>query len=159
MTKIEELKKGYSALAKKHSLPSFDKLDEQFEIRSIDLEKGNLINSIIRTIASQINNHLDNIYQAINPNQNSFYSMLLYNALNDKDREKISMFYQHTIELQFQAMLALSGTEQEKIEYINIIYNKYPAIKKELRQYLNLFIEAWEKIIKQDSKQKKAGLG
>lgn len=158
MTKLEDLKKEYNVFSKKEYLPEFEELDEVFEIRAIDLERGNLVNSVIRVIMSTINNHLELIYPVVNPNPNSFYSMTLHSYMDEKDKEKITRLYTTLIQLQLEGTKALLGSNKEKARYINKLHKSYPEIKVRITESTNLFVNSWEKSVKEsDKKDKKAG--
>lgn len=158
MTKLEDLKKEYNVFSKKEHLPEFEDLDDVFEIRAIDLERGNLVNSVIRVIMGTINNHLELIYPVVNPNPNSFYSMSLHSYMDEKDKEKITKLYAVLIQLQLGGTKTLLENNKEKARYINKLHKLYPEIKERITESANLFVNSWEKSIKEsDKKEKKAG--
>ncbi len=158
MTKLEDLKKEYNVFSKKEHLPEFEDLDDVFEIRAIDLERGNLVNSIIRIMMSTINNHLELIYPVINPNPSSFYSMSLHSYMNEKDKEKITKLYAALIQLQLGGTKTLLESNKEKAGYINKLHKLYPGIRNKIRESTNLFVDSWEKAMKEsDKKDKKPG--
>jgi len=158
MTKIEEIKKEYLEFQKKHKLPDFSLLDEYFEIRAIDLEKGDLLNSIVRAILNKLGTFTDYLYSAINPNTNSIYSIELYNNLNEEEKRSVLEFYYEIIPHQLEAALALAGKAKDKVDYINKMYSNYPEIKARFTESLILFNETWKNIIKKESKRGKKGL-
>ena len=158
MTKLEDLKKEYNVFSKKEHLPEFEDLDDVFEIRAIDLERGNLVNSVIRIMMSTINSHLELIYPVINPNPSSFYSMSLHSYMDEKDKEKITKLYAKLIQLQLKGTKALLENNKEKAGYINKLHKSYPEIKERITESTNLFVNSWEKSIKESNKkEKKAG--
>ncbi len=158
MTKLEDLKKEYNAFSKKEHLPGFDELDEIFEIRAIDLERGNLVNSIIRVIMGTINSHLELIYPVVNPNPNSFYSMSLHSYMGEKDKEKITKLYSSLIQLQLEGTKALLESNKEKAKYIHKLHKSYQEIKEKVTESTTLFVNSWEKSTKEINKnEKKAG--
>lgn len=158
MTKLEDLAKEYNSFSKKEHLPEFEELDDLFEIRAIDLERGNLVNSVIRVMMSTINNHLDLIYPVINPNPSSLYSMILHSSITEKDKEKVTRLYTTLVQVQLEGTKALLGSNKEKAEYINKVHKLYPRIKEKITESTNLLVNSWENSMKEsDKKQKKAG--
>lgn len=158
MTKIEDIKKEHKEASSRHKLPDFDKLDEMFEIRAVNLESGRLLNSIIRIIMNIMNSHLDYLYSVVNPSQNSIYSMMLSSKLNDKDKEEINKLYNEMIALQLDGAQALLGDDNTRTSYINKMYLSYPRFRKDVDSCIKKFSAAWQEIIKESSnKEKKRG--
>lgn len=121
---IAELKKQYSALAQKHSLPRFEKLNEDFEIEKIVLETEIPLKVIRRIIIEKIGNYMNFFEMILNPVNAPRIYMQFIKSMTTADRDLINKMYESFGEI-YLLSLSLEVTYSEK--------NEAEAIKKILR--------------------------
>ena len=159
MTKIEDIKKEYTILSNKNKLPSFQEIDEMFEIRAIDLEKdGIFINSIVRRINNEINNYLSFLSIVANPNTNSLYSMIPLNNLDENLKEEITKYHTKLTILYYHGLEVLLMGEKEKIKFIQDTFIFVKEFRSILIKFVRATAAAWEDTNKKSNEKKRGFL-
>ncbi len=154
---LEELKKEYSNLQKKYNLPKFDELDNEFEIRAIEIDKaGILIKAILRMIVNKLTTYVNYLDPITNPNPQSTHSMTELNNTTDAEKDEMFNFFKELSYIYHLALLKELESEQEIANYINEIWKKWPSIKNKEKKFLDIITKAW---LKEQKEPKKGYLG
>lgn len=143
---MDTINSEYNVLIKKYNLPSFDKLDREFEIRALEENKsGRLVKAIIRVIAGKLRGILEILDPVVNPNPNSIHSMIAVNNLPETIRKEMYSFYKMIGALYQEC--SLYDLEEDKLsaEFIKKLWAQWPKIKKTQKKYIKLIIETWSK--------------
>ena len=82
-----EIKKKYQGSAKKYKLPSFDSINNEFEISTID-EEGFILREIRRKINEKIEVYTKVLNGLLQP-ETSLSDMYEYNVFNEEERDKM----------------------------------------------------------------------
>ncbi len=144
MQDIKILKREYDKLKKRYRLPDFEDLDEDFEIRTLDVDKcGILIKAILRSILNRFNSFLGYIDPIINPNPNSMHSMLEIKYISDKDKEDIFKQYKDILYLLHIGLLAELSGEQESAKFIKDIWKVWLDMKSKELKTLKIIANVW----------------
>ncbi len=150
---MDTIEQEYNALIKKYRLPSFAKLDEEFEIRALEENRsGRPIKAIIRVIAGRLRNFLEALDPAVNPNPSSVYSMLIVNSLDQKTKEEIFDFYKRIALLYQKCILYEIESDEESAKFIKSFWKEWPKIKEKQKKFLNKIISNWEPTKEKKSK-------
>src|SRR4030067_755252 len=88
---IAELKELFEKARKQYNLPSFDELDEEFEIRKI--EDGFVLREIRRDMLDRLHHYIEWIGPIVNPSQHSMHSMIESKLFAKKELEEIFDYY------------------------------------------------------------------
>jgi hypothetical protein len=145
---MDKIKSEYNILIKKYGLPSFDKLDKEFEIRALEENRsGRLVKAIIRVIAGKLRGFLEILDPVVNPNPNSIHSMIAVNNLSESIRNDMYDFYKKIGTLYQEC--SLYDLEEDKLsaEFIKKLWTQWSKIKKTQKKYIKLIINTWSKEI------------
>ncbi|HLC53549.1 MAG TPA: hypothetical protein VJK03_03315 [Candidatus Nanoarchaeia archaeon] len=128
------LKEGYEALARKHSLPSFAELNEDFELERITLESATLLRLVRKTMMDKILNTLSFLELFLNPVNVPRLYMPYIRVMNAEDRKLIETLYAPLSTVSLKA-LTLDVEYNEKGEAIVIkdIYRTWNELKPSLK--------------------------
>ncbi len=143
---IEELKIEYSKLEKKYSLPKFEQLDGEFEIRAIELERsGILIKAILRWTTNKLNLFMNYLEPVITTPPQNLHSLIEIRNISDEDRKKMFEFYKEVSALLHENLAIEIKSEKEIAHQIKKVWKVWPKIKKEEINFLEKITMAWEK--------------
>ncbi|MCD4759647.1 hypothetical protein K8R33_02060 [archaeon] len=150
---MDTIEQDYNNLIKQYKLPSFTKLDEEFEIRALEENRsGRPVKAIIRVIAGKLRSFLEALDAVVNPNPGSVYSMITVNGLDNPTKEKIFQFYKKVASLYQQCLLFELLSDEESANFIKKFWKEWPTIKKKQIEHLKQIINAWAKETKKESK-------
>ena len=152
--RLKELNEEYNKLEKKYSLPRFEQLDEEFEIRAIELDKsGVLIKAVLRWITNKLNLFMNYLEPVVTIPPQNIHSLIEVRNLSDEDRKRMFEFYKKVSVLLHENLAVELKSEKEIAQQIKKIWKIWPGIKKEEIMFLEKITSAWEKK-EEDSKVK-----
>ncbi len=136
---------AYEVLRKKYKLPSFELLDSDFHICSIESE-FNVI-SDIRVKAEEKIDYLLHILSAVlQPEPTALSDLYEYNAINNVQRTStLSVFKQLMLVKCSLTEAEIIGVEQTTALAINAAHKALTEKKQDLLSLLHLFKQYWQK--------------
>jgi len=135
---IEELKKEYENLAKKHDLPDFREMAEDFEIEKVlEKEAVFLIRDIRRTMAERVSGYLHLFENLINPSSPHVLIFSILKNMKEEERKKMRKIYQQLAKIQLDALkLDTIYDENNEADYILKTFGEWQQLKKEIHSLL-----------------------
>lgn len=134
----------YEKYRKKYNLPSFDSLDKEFDLSSVENEKRVLreIRQAIRDRLEFGSNVLDTVCQ---PDTGSVTSMIECNFFTDSEKKKAFILSQKLMALWRTTTEAkLMNDEKTDVELIKTAYKEWPGIKDEILPFVKTMKERWK---------------
>ncbi len=132
---LDELKKEYSKLEKKYSLPKFKELEENFEIGKLDKETDTLLRSIRKVMIEKIINSINFIEMLLNPMNAPRMYFNYIRSMNSEDKNTIEKIY--TI-LSGISLISLEReidySEKGEADLIKAILKSWNDVKPEFRK-------------------------
>jgi len=130
---LDFLKEKYSFIQKKHNLPSFDVLNEDFQVEALaDHESDFLIREIRKTIAEKFSALLRFIDVLVNPSNAPMFVFPLIKSINNGERKKLEEIYKFLIREEVNTLeLDLKFDEKKEAEYINESYKNWQTIRED----------------------------
>lgn len=152
---LERVKKEYSKLQSKYKLPSFDKLNEDFDTERIsEKETDYLLREIRKAIADKVIAYLRFIEALINPSSGPMFFMIIVKGLELKDKDLIDKIYKSLAKYEIDIVdLDNLYSEKKEADFISKIYKSWQDVKEDIDKLVKLLRENWEK----DSKQTEKG--
>lgn len=143
---LEKLKAEYEKLRKKYNLPNFEEIDNEFEIRAIDLDKhGILIKAILRTILNKFGiflNYLDPVINATGP---SLHSMIEQQNLSEETKKEMLDFYK-VLSYNYHKICEIElEDERTTAEFLKGLWREWPRLKKKEKEFLGKITSTWKK--------------
>jgi hypothetical protein len=138
---LSKFKKDYEVLVGKYDLPSFDGLNERFEIGKIDKESGILLKDVRKIMMESVFNFLNFLEMLMNPvNAPRMYHVAI-KKMGDGEREKIEKIYSGFSTLIVRSMKAeIDYSEDGEAKLIRDVFNKWEELKGDFKFILD-FIE------------------
>lgn len=141
-----KMKEEYNKLKKQFGLPDFDKLNNEFEISTIEEEEF-LIRAIRKKIHDKISDFLKSIDPILQP-ETIVSDMQESNYFEETDRNDILYLYK-SLKILDKKILELVVIEDDKetAKFISHVMSIWPDIKKQMREVAIKLQKAWGKEI------------
>ena len=140
---LEKLKEEYEKVRKKYSLPAFDEIDSEFEIRKIDFDL-HLVKEIRRLVTHKFSGIADLFEPILNPGQ-SVHSAVESKIFEKEDVEEMFKFYKKLWYHIHKSIAVSFVSEKEEAEFIKEMWKLWPEIKKTAQKYAQKIAEGWAK--------------
>jgi hypothetical protein len=135
---IEKLKKRYSELQKKYSLPTFEEMNKNFSIEKADADSERLFREIIHLIAEKFQNYMRFIENLINPANASMFAFTFVKLIDNGKRNTLSEIYKKLSEIEIKLIkIDLNPEESVEAEFIKNSFKLWNEIKKDLYEIID----------------------
>jgi proline dehydrogenase len=151
---LEKLKKDYRMLREKHSLPDFEKLNEDFSIEKIsEYETDLLIKEVRKFMIERLSNYLKFTEEILNPVNGSSFIFSIINAMDQDNRKKLGEIYKKLAKNEVYSIETdISYSEKKEAEYIRETYVLWQGIKKEFLEIVEGIKKNWDNKAEPNSK-------
>lgn len=134
---LKELKKQYLECAKKHKLPSFAELNENFEVEKMDKDTDCLLRAVRKVMMEKLVNSLGFIEMMLNPVNAPRIYISYIRTMSAEDRQIIEGIYGKLGELSLQSLnLEIEYDEKKEAELIKRANEVWNAIKPDFKKIL-----------------------
>ncbi len=155
MTKEDfDIKTEYETLKKKYqNLPSFETINNEFELKSID--KNILVTrQIRRRLADKIIFFCRIIENIIYPSMQSTISAYETSFFSDEEKIKLVSLHKRLMIFERQSLaLDVETTEEKDINFILGLFEEWQGLKNEVKLITQKTEEAWKKELKEESQK------
>lgn len=143
---LAEFKKDYLEIQIKHNLPSFQELNEDFQIEKIcEYETDILIREIRKFVAEKLSNYMKFVEMLINPVNAPMSIFSLIKSFNTEDKKKLSEIYEKLVKNEIEIVeLDLDFYEEKEVRYIKDSINLWKEIKKDLLEIIEKIKKNWD---------------
>lgn len=146
---LVKLKREFEKVRKQYSLPTFEELDNEFDIRKIDFDLF-IVKEIRRSIIHKLSGIAELFEPVLNPSEN------LHSAVESKIFEKTEVddmysYYRKVWHYVHKGITASLMSEDEEATYIKEIWKIWPEIKKTALKYSQKLTEGWAREDKEKS--------
>jgi hypothetical protein len=129
---LDEVKKEYSKFKDKYNLPSFDEVNEVFEIEDIDTETDFFLRRIRRLILDKVVGYMRFIEIMLNPSNATIFFFKLTSKLEKSDKEALTEMYERIGKFEIDAIkIDLDYSEEKEAELIKDMFNIFKTEIKE----------------------------
>ncbi|MEX0920337.1 MAG: hypothetical protein WDZ69_02010 [Candidatus Pacearchaeota archaeon] len=153
-SKLEGLRKNYEVLRKKHNLPSFEDLNEDFHIEKIsESETEILIREIRKFMGDKIINYMRFLENLINPVNVPVFIYSVVKLLGPEDKKKLSVIYKELMKNEILFIERdLEFDENKEAEFIKDSYKLWQDVKKDLLEITAKVKGKWDDKVEINSK-------
>lgn len=155
---LEKLKKEFEKIRKKYNLPSFQALNEDFEIEKLqEKETDTLVREIRRSMIDKNLAYLRFAEMFMNPSAAPMFFLALVKSLDSDARKSLEELYSELGRYEIRS-IALDNVYDEKkdAEFIKSFYKEWQATKMKFGGIMKAVEKAWEK---KSEKNEKGYLG
>lgn len=134
---LDELKKEYSKYEKKYKLPSFAKLNEDFEIDKIERESDCFIRIVRKTMIEKVVNSINFLEMLLNPVNAPRLYLSYIKSMTSEDRENIDKIYSALADISIISLdLEIDYSEKAEAELIIKMSEAWNSIKPNFRKIM-----------------------
>ena len=143
---LAELKNRYSALQKKHELPDFSAMNEDFYIEKIaENETDLLIREIRRMVGDRLANYIRFLESFLNPVNVPMFVFSIIKLVSQEEKKKISEAYKKLVHNEIKFLeLDTEFNENKEAAFVRGSFELWQEIKKELSGVFDQAEKRWE---------------
>ena len=151
---LAKLKEVYRAFQIKHDLPSFEKLNEDFQIeKAAELETDFVLREVRRYITDKFFNYLRFIESILTPNNAPMFVFAITKTLGIKDREKLIELYKKIAKIDIDLIeLDIEYCEGKEVSSIKKYYEMWQDIKKDFLEIIEVIRRNWDNKMEDNGK-------
>jgi hypothetical protein len=151
---LAKLKGDYKKLQEKHNLPSFEKLNEDFQIeKATEAETDFILKEVRKSVTDKFFNYLRFIESILTPSNAPMFVFAITKTLGTKDREKLIELYKKIAKVDIDLIeLDIEYSEEKEADAIKKYYEMWQDIKKELLEIVGVIKKNWDTKIEDSGK-------
>ncbi len=146
MENLAELKKEYEKVRKGYNLPPFSELNIEFEIEKLqERDTEFLIKGVRRTMLEKVAVILRFFELIVNPNEATpIFVFSITKGLSNETKKKIESTYKELTLIEIASLnLDIDYNEKEEAKFIKGLWERWPEIKKNLKEVTNKIEVVW----------------
>jgi len=150
-----DIKKEYEKIKQKYGLPSFEEMNNEFEIERLQERDSDLfIRRLRRNMVEKVVHMLKFLEIMINPSSAPIFIHDIIGSINDETKKVIEKLYEEGCKIEMRSFaLELISTEKDEIEFIKYVLKKWTDMKKDVEKLNQEIDKAWIK--KEEKKEEK----
>jgi hypothetical protein len=148
------LKKDYEKIRKKHNLPDFEKLNEDFHIeKAAESETEILIREIRRFIGDKLANYMRFVENLLNPVNAPMFVFSIIKLIGPEEKKILSEIYKKLMKEEVKFIeLDLEFNEEKEAQFIRETYQFWQKIKKDMLKVIDKINKRWDDKFEANSK-------
>jgi hypothetical protein len=151
---LAKLKEDYKKLQERYNLPSFEKLNEDFQVeKAVEFETDFVLREVRRCITDKFFNYLRFIESILTPNNVPMFVFGITKTLGIKEKEKLIELYKKIARVDIDLIeLDLEYSEEKEASSIKSYSELWQSIKKELMYIVSVIKKNWDVKIEDNGK-------
>jgi len=151
---LEKLKKEYKILQERYDLPSFEELNEDFQIeKATESETDFILKEIRRYVTDKFFTYLRFIESILTPTDGPMFVFAIIKTLGIKEREKLIELYKKIAKIEVDLIeLDIEYSEEKEANSIKRYYEMWQEMKKELLEIVEVIKKNWDNKIEDNGK-------
>ena len=151
---LKKLEQDYLKIQKAYDLPSFDKMNEDFQIEKIESETVFLIREIRKFIADKFSNYFRFIETILNPVNVPMFIFSIIKSISTKEKEKLTEIYKKLAKVEVELIeLDLKFSEKKEAEFVKHSYQIWQGIKEDFLTVIGVMKRNWDNKIEKDKEK------
>ena len=140
----DEIEKRYNELRKKHKLPEFKEIDNEFEISDLE-ETDFLLRAIIRRMEEKLDFYSTMLEELLQPDTSNLYAMHETRYFDDDEKKQMYELYTKLMNFNRQSIeVSLEHNKKEESDFINNLFNEWKELKQELLGFVKKMKASWK---------------
>ena len=151
---LDILKQEYRRIQEKHRLPSFEELNEDFNIeKASEIEVDLLIREIRRYIADKLSNYMRFIEAILNPVNVQMFIYSFIKSLENEEKERLTEIYKKLSKNELRLIeLDIKYSEEKEALFIRESFVMWQEIKRDLLEILEKINKNWDNKVESKNK-------
>ena len=141
---LNDLKSEFKPLGKKYKLPSFDELNEAFEIDRIERETDFLLREVRKSMMDKILRYIQFTEMMLNPAQAPPMFLMFLKEVTEGERKIIQGCYKNFVELELHSLrLEIDYEESKEAGLIREIFDTWQNTRPEMGKVIDVLEKNW----------------
>lgn len=150
---LKEFKTNYDNIKKKYSLPSFQELNENFEIDKIDKESEILIKEIRKAMMEKIVGYVRFAEMLLNSSNAPPSFMIFVKDVRTEEKKALQEIYGKLVQLEIESLsLDISYSEPQEAAAIKEILKIWQEMKPNLQKIISMLKRNWTSVSEKKEK-------
>ncbi len=144
--KLTKLKEDYEKLRKRHNLPSFKELNEDFQIeKAAETETEILIREVRRFVGDKLMNYMRFIESLLNPVNVPMFIFSIIKLIDAEEKKRLSEIYKKLMKKEIKFIeLDLEFNEEKEAQFIKDSYELWQEMKKDMLKVMDKINKRWD---------------
>lgn len=144
--KLAKLKEDYEKLRKRHNLPSFKELNEDFQIeKAAETETEILIREVRRFVGDKLMNYMRFIESLLNPVNVPMFIFSIIKLIDAEEKKRLSEIYKKLMKKEIKFIeLDLEFDEEKEAQFIKDSYELWQEMKKDMLKVMDKINKRWD---------------
>ncbi|MFQ5531321.1 MAG: hypothetical protein ACE5ES_01770 [Candidatus Nanoarchaeia archaeon] len=145
-SKLDDLKKVYERIRKKHSLPSFDDMNKDFQIERIsEVETEYLIREVRKFMAEKFSNYLRFVEAILHPVNSPMFVFSIIKSIGAEEKNKLTEIYKYLAKTEVLLIeLDIDFSEEKEAKFIKESFTGWQKIKDDLQKFIVSIKKSWD---------------
>ncbi|PIO07207.1 hypothetical protein COU59_03635 [Candidatus Pacearchaeota archaeon CG10_big_fil_rev_8_21_14_0_10_34_12] len=143
---LEELKKEYFKIQKKHNLPDFEKLNEDFSIEKLsDIETDYLLREIRKFMSEKMSHYLRIVETILNPTNVPMFVFSIVKSITPEEKAKLVDIYKKLSKMEIELLeIDVSFSAEKEAKFVKNSYDVWQEIKKDFLDVVGVVQKNWD---------------
>ena len=144
--KLTKLKEDYEKLRKRHNLPSFKELNEDFQIeKAAETETEILIREVRRFVGDKLMKYMRFIESLLNPVNVPMFIFSIIKLIDAEEKKRLSEIYKKLMKKEIKFIeLDLEFNEEKEAQFIKDSYELWQEMKKDMLMVMDKINKRWD---------------
>lgn len=145
-SKLEKLKENYKVIEKRYDLPSFEKLNEDFQIeKAAEMETDILIREVRKFMADKLAGYMRFVETLINPVNAPMFVFSIIKSLGPEEKKKATEIYKKLAKNEIKLIeIDTDFSEKTEAEFIRNSYELWKGIKRDILYITERINKNWD---------------
>ncbi len=153
-SKLAKLKKDYKVIERRYDLPSFEKLNEDFQIeKAAELETDILIREVRKFMADKLSGYMRFVETLLNPVNAPMFVFSIIKSLGSEEKKKAAEIYKKLAKNEIKLIeIDTNFSEKGEAEFIRNSYELWKSVKRDILDILDRINRNWDNKFEVESK-------
>jgi len=146
------MEKHYEVLKNKYSLPTFEELDNHYELAELE-DKKHLLRNIRGKMKERFDAIISLLLDILEPDVDavSIHEAQVFSEMESK--QILTLFEKLKYFSRSSSVLFIDDSEEKNADYIKQIHEKYLILKPQIKQIIERIRDSWNGLKKQENKE------
>jgi NTP pyrophosphatase (non-canonical NTP hydrolase) len=147
MGKLADLKKEYSKIEKKYSLPSYAEINNEFDIEKVaEQETETLLREVRKVMIDKVIAYLRFIEMMLNPSNAPMFFFALLKGMDASDKKLLEELYTKLGKLEIDVLFVDNNySEKSEADFIKKVFKEWKQIKDGMNKIHGSLEKCWDK--------------
>jgi len=151
---LEELKKDYAEIQSKYGFPSFEEINQDFNLeRASDTETDLLVREVRKYMSDKLQNYMRFVETIIHPANASMFIFSIIKTIKEDDKKKLAEIYKKLARYEVDLIeLDVQYSEEKEAKFVNDFFKSWQEVKRDMLEIVGVIRDNWDNEVEKSSK-------